>query len=364
MAQRKPPYRKKLPLNQLPLIVLLAVIAIAAFFYFSGLDPFATLDQAEQLYHEVTDVLLPDAQRATPSPTSAGSAIMPAEKTPAPTTPQSTLSPSTAQELDRVKPREGQLSVLVLDIGQGDSILIRFPNGKTMLIDTGEYEYWDRLNNYLHELDVEKIDALVGTHPHSDHIGSMQSVVKNYDIGTIYMPRVEHTSKTYLNLLKAIEKKGLKIKGTKGGQDQFIELDDSVTVQVLAPLSDTYDSLNNYSIVLRITMGDVSILLTGDAERESEKEMLETYPASSLHSTVLKVGHHGSSSSTSASFLKVVDPTYALISLGANNDYGHPHDEVIKRLDKSNVQTLLTSEKGSLAFFTDGNTFEICTEKQ
>lgn len=339
------------------LTIILSVILVAAVFYFSGTDPAAWFDQIDNALPALLD------QAESPSKTAKPDQDESPETGEATT--QSSKTPKPSQEpgdFSRVMPQDGKLSVLVLDIGQGDSIFIKTPDGKTMLVDTGEYEHWQTLKGYLTKLGVTKIDALVGTHPHSDHIGSMQSVVKNYDIGAIYMPRVEHTTNTYLNLLEAIKKKGLKIKGTKGGDTSIIPLGDSVTVRVFAPLGDEYESMNNYSIVLQLSYGDNSILLAGDAESLSEGEMVEKF-GSALNSNVLKVGHHGSRTSTSARFLKAVSPSSAIISCGSGNDYGHPHEETMSRLKKAKIDIYETDTMGTVAFFTDGKKFSIETER-
>ena len=199
-------------------------------------------------------------------------------------------------------------------------------------------------------MGVEKIDILVGTHPHSDHIGGMAQILQNYDVQEIYMPRVEHTSNTYLRLLEEIRDQGKKIHMAKGGSEVKVALDPDVTIRMLAPLSSEYKSLNDYSVALRLEYDDFSILLTGDAEKLSEKEMLENLP-DHLPSTVMLLGHHGSSTSNTKAFLEAVSPSAAIISCGKDNDYGHPTEEVLSRLQKKNIPVYRTDRQGSVGVF-------------
>ncbi|MFO7152928.1 MAG: MBL fold metallo-hydrolase [Bacillota bacterium] len=253
----------------------------------------------------------------------------------------------------------GTLKVIFLDVGQADSIFIIFPGGSTMLVDAGNNDDKETVIDYIEDLGVKRIDAVVATHPHEDHIGAMDEVIRHFDIGKVYMPKVTTTTRTFENFLKAVSDKGLKITTLKGGMS--ISLEEGVDIEVLAPNSSRYDDLNNYSAVLKITYKNTSFLLTGDAEKLSEQEMLKA--GYDLRADVLKVGHHGSSSSTSAEFLKAVSPTYAVISYGKNNDYGHPHRETIKRLNQSKIQIFSTAENGHIVMESDGYDIEITTSK-
>lgn len=245
---------------------------------------------------------------------------------------------------------QGLLKVHFLDVGQADAILIEAPAGKKMLVDAGNNDDEKELLSYLHRQGVQELEAVVGTHPHEDHIGSLDAVINNFPVKKVYLPKVVHTTKTFEDLLLAIKKNNLKITYAKG--DMTIPLDPQLKIEILAPNSKEYEELNDYSIVLKITFGKTSLLLTGDAERTSEEEMIER--GYDLKADVLKVGHHGSSSSTSQPFLQKVRPRFAVISVGKNNDYGHPHKETLSRLKKAGVKILRTDEHGHILCVSDG----------
>lgn len=251
---------------------------------------------------------------------------------------------------------ETVLKVHYLDVGQGDSIFIELPNKKTMLIDASISEASETIIDYIEDLNYSKIDYLIATHPHSDHIGGMKDVVNNFNLGLIYMPKVVTTTKTYENLLQAISDKGMKIKTAKAGLNMIDEND--LKVEVLAPNRDSYEDLNNYSIVLKITYKDRSFIFMGDAEKLSEDEI-----TGNVASDVIKIGHHGSSSSSSAGFLKRVNPSLAVISVGENNDYNHPTETVLKRLQKNNIKVYRTDLNGNIILTTDGEKIKIEVEK-
>lgn len=249
-----------------------------------------------------------------------------------------------------------ELKVHFLDVGQGDSIFIELPTNETILIDASIKDASDKIIKYLKEENVSKIDYVFATHPHSDHIGGMSAVIKAFDIGQIYMPKAVTTTKTYENLLLTIKDKNLKIKTAKAG-NTIIDTDDLKLV-VLAPNQDSYESLNNYSIVLKLTYKEKSFLFMGDAETLSEKEI-----TGDVEADVLKVGHHGSRTSTSQAFLNKVNPSYAVISVGLNNDYKHPHQEVLDRLEKKNIKIYRTDQNGDIIFTTDGYNIDVKVEK-
>lgn len=248
------------------------------------------------------------------------------------------------------------LTVHYLDVGQGDSIFIELPNDQVMLIDASEKDMSSRISNYIRKKGYSKLDYLIATHPHSDHIGGMKDIVNNFDLKSIYMPKAVTTTKTYENLLKSISDKGMKIKSAKSGMKIIAEKD--LLVEILAPNSETYESLNNYSVVLKVTYKNRSFIFMGDAERLSEEEI-----TSSPAADVIKIGHHGSSSSTSAAFLKKVNPSMAIISVGQDNSYNHPHTSVINRLEKSNIKVYRTDLNGNIVLTTDGNEIKVEVDK-
>lgn len=248
----------------------------------------------------------------------------------------------------------GTLSVHYLDVGQGDSIFIELPNQKCMLIDAGENMYGKSITEYINNLGYTNIDYLVATHPHADHIGSMAYVVKHNNIGEIYMPKVTTTTKTYENLLTAIADKGLKVKSAKAGMN--IIDDNDFSINILAPVTIDEDNLNNCAVILKITYKNDSFLFLGDAE----KKELETVTAD-MSAEVLKVGHHGSGTSTKKALLEKVNPKYAVISLGKDNSYGHPHKSTLKLLDEFGVETYRTDENGTVVISTEGSGVAIKT---
>lgn len=257
------------------------------------------------------------------------------------------------------------LQVYFLDVGQGDSELIRIP-GETgyfnMLIDTGEYEYADGLTEYLKDLGVERIDALVCSHPHTDHMGCMARMIQRFDIGAIYMPLMPEdkapTTAAYEKLLDAVLDKGLTINQLH--EDAIIESPSGSQFQVMSPRIDAdWDGANNYSAVMRLVYGESSFLFTGDAEEESEEIILED--GYMLSSDVLKCGHHGSSSSTSDEFLKAVDPIYTVISCETGNRYGHPHRETLEKLDREGIITYRTDKDGTILAESTGDRITFTT---
>ena len=252
----------------------------------------------------------------------------------------------------------GKLTVDFIDVGQGDAILVRAPQGLTMLIDAGDNSEEDRMVQYLQDKGIKRLDYVIGTHPHADHIGGLDKVIRSFEIGEIYMPKKSHTTKTFEDVLLAIKEKGYKIHTAKAGVS--LDLGEGVGVQMVAPVEDSYEDLNDYSAVIRVSYGDTSFLFTGDAEKIAEYDMIEgRYP---LESTVLKVGHHGSITSTTEEFLEAVAPTYGVISSKKDNSYGHPHKEIIERLEQANVTYYNTQDDGTVIATTDGKTITWTTE--
>lgn len=259
----------------------------------------------------------------------------------------------------------GPLAVYYLDVGQGDSQLIRIPGEGgyfNMLIDTGEYKYADGLTAYLTDLGVERIDALVCSHPHTDHMGCMARIIQRFEIGGLYMPLLPEdktpTTTAYEKLLDAAAEKGLVINQLH--EDAAIESPAGSLFQVMSPTVDAdWDGANNYSAVMRLVYGETSFLFTGDAEEESEEIILQD--GYLLESDVLKCGHHGSSTSTSDTFLAKVHPTFAVISCEAENSYGHPHRETVEKLEAAAVEIYRTDKDGTILAESDGETVTFTT---
>lgn len=242
---------------------------------------------------------------------------------------------------------EGLLSVHFLDVGQADCQIILLPDCRVMMIDAGNNDDDVLICDYLDSLGIEKIDYLIATHPHEDHIGAMDTVINNYDIDKVYMPDAEADTASYRDVVKALSRKGIIPTLTEAGD--VIYADDVWSAEALAPVY-YYEDLNNMSIVLRLTYKNASFLFTGDCEEESEMDI-----TGNVSADVLSVGHHGSSTSTCDDFLERVDPMYAVISCGENNDYGHPHWETVEKLDENDIITYRTDKMGTVICNTHGN---------
>lgn len=248
------------------------------------------------------------------------------------------------------------LKVHYLDVGQGDSIFIELPNNETMLIDAAESYQSENIINYLKNLNYQKIDYVIGTHPHTDHIGGLKDIINTFEIGKIYMPKVVSTTKTYESLLMTIKDKNLKINTAKAGTS-IIDID-TLKINILAPNNSTYTELNNYSVVTKITYGTTKFLFMGDAEKLSENEIKEDVTAD-----VIKIGHHGSNTSSSIDFIKKVNAKYGIISVGLNNKYNLPKEETITNWENSGTKIYLTSINGTITAISDGTNIKIEREK-
>ena len=212
---------------------------------------------------------------------------------------------------------------------------------------------------YIDSLGITTFDYAIFTHPHSDHIGGAATVLSNYDISNVILPSAVNTSATFEKMITAIENENCEVvEGKAGVSFTFGEL----YVDILAPVFDNYKDLNNTSVVSKITYGEVSFLFTGDAEELSELAMLNR-DITALDSTVLKVGHHGSSTSSCEEFILAVSPEVAVYSCGRNNDYGHPHMETLARINGTGAFSYRTDESGTVVVITDGHTYEVKTEK-
>lgn len=257
---------------------------------------------------------------------------------------------------DYINTNNDLLKVHYLDVGQGDSIFVELPNNETMLIDAAESYQSENIINYLKNLNYQKIDYVIGTHPHTDHIGGLKDIINTFEIGKIYMPKVVSTTKTYESLLMAIKDKNLKINTAKAGTS-IIDTD-ALKINILAPNSETYTELNNYSVVTKITYGTTKFLFMGDAEKLSENEIKENVTAD-----VIKIGHHGSNTSSSIDFIKKVNAKYGIISVGLNNKYNLPKEETITNWENSGTKIYLTSTNGTIRASSDGTNIKIESEK-
>lgn len=244
------------------------------------------------------------------------------------------------------------LVVSYLDVGQADSILIE-NNGEVMLIDAGNNEDGKLLVKYFEQNGIENFKYVVGTHPHEDHIGGMDDIINNFEIGTIYIPDAITTTRTFSDVLDAIEAKNMTYTVPKIGDK--ITLGEA-EIQVLYTGTDISD-LNNTSIVLRLVFGDTSFLFTGDATDSTEEDILNS--GLNIKADVLKVGHHGSKYSTTEEFLRKVNPKYAIISVGKNNSYKHPEDETLSKLENNKIEIHRTDLEGTVVVTSDGENINI-----
>lgn len=250
---------------------------------------------------------------------------------------------------------EERLEVTFIDVGQADSILLE-NEGHYMLVDAGNNEDGPKLVNYFKNQNIHQFDYVIGTHPHEDHIGGLDNIIEGFDINTFYMPDVITTTKTFEDVLDALGEKNMTLSIPK--TNATFKLGDA-TVKVLYVGTEDESDLNDTSIVLKVTYQNVSFLLTGDASTKVEEKL---NPAD-LESTVLKVGHHGSSTATNEKFLNTVNPKYAIISVGENNQYEHPHTTVLNTLAAHNITTYRTDQDGTIKVITDGTNIEINTSK-
>ena len=246
------------------------------------------------------------------------------------------------------------VEVSFLDVGQADSILIS-SNDEYMLIDAGNNSDGPLLVKYFQNLGIQEFKYVVGTHPHEDHIGGLDDIINSFNIDKIYLPDAITTTKTFEDVLDAIDNKNKTYTVPK--IDSTFNLGNA-TFKVIYTGTDTSD-LNNTSIVLKMTYKNVSFLFTGDTTSKNEQKILNK----DIKSTVLKVGHHGSKYSTSSAFLDKVDPKYAIIEVGQNNIYKHPSEETLDKLNKRNITTYRTDESGSIIAKTDGNNIKFTTKR-
>lgn len=262
------------------------------------------------------------------------------------TTVTPTETPVTYSEVPKIDSKK--LQIYFLDVGQADSIFIT-NNGENMLIDAGNNEDGKLVVDFLKSMNITKIDYLIGTHPHEDHIGGLDDVINEMDIGKIFMPKKSSTTKTFKDVLTAISNKNLKVKAPKVG-DKFNV--GNAVCEVMSIENDA-DNANEASIVIEMTYGSQKFLFTGDMETNNEK-------ARDWNDIdVLKVAHHGSRTSSSKLFLSQTLPEVAVISLGKDNDYGHPHEEVVKRLENVEATIYRTDESGTILLVSDGEENEI-----
>ena len=276
---------------------------------------------------------------------------------------------------------KGQLTISMLDIGQGDAVLIQ-TGAKNILIDTGDDKYYEdgkkgkentQLLTELQKLKIDHIDTLVMTHAHADHIGKADKVIAQYGVKELVYNGIPSTNKYFINALKAAKANGTKQVKVKAGD--VLDFGNGVSFEIVSPSQSLIDEdtaaikvkkkvdVNNESVVGRLTFGNFAMLFTGDAEGPVEKTMAASY-GKKLKCQVLKAGHHGSKTSSTAEFLKLVQPESVVMSLGVNNQYGHPHEALLNRLQKQGVKNIYrTDANGTITIVSDGSSYSITTEK-
>lgn len=256
---------------------------------------------------------------------------------------------------------DDRLSVHYIDVGQGDSVFLA-ADGETMLIDCGEDHETDKVISYLEELGVRKLDYVICTHPHSDHMGGMYKVIGSFETGEVIIPHLDDedipTSRYFERFLDACEENGCRLEEAEAGR--IISLGDA-RAEVIAPLSSSYSSINDYSVSLFITHGKRSFIFTGDAEKYSENEMAMS--GRLRHADVYKAGHHGSDTSSSPGFLEVISPSVAVISCGEGNSYGHPCDITLERIAEYTDKVYRTDLCGTIVIESDGEELAVRTER-
>ena len=276
---------------------------------------------------------------------------------------------------------KGQLTISMLDIGQGDAVLIQ-TGAKNILIDTGDDKYYEdgkkgkentQLLTELQKLKIDHIDTLVMTHAHADHIGKADKVIAQYGVKELVYNGIPSTSKYFINALKAAKANGTQQVKVKAGD--VLDFGNGVSFEIVSPSQSLIDEdtaaikakkkvdVNNESVVGRLIFGNFAMLFTGDAEGPVEKDMVASY-GKKLKCQVLKAGHHGSKTSSTAEFLKLVQPESVVMSLGVNNQYGHPHEALLNRLQKQGVKNIYrTDANGTITIVSDGSSYSITTEK-
>lgn len=253
--------------------------------------------------------------------------------------------------------KDTDLVVHFIDVGQGDSILVQI-NNKNLLIDGGPKASAPKVINYLNKQNVKKLDYIVATHPHEDHIGSLSDIIKKFEIGILYSPKITTNTDTFENMIKSLRNKKQKI--TIAKQGEFLDLGNA-EAKILSPNLDKYDDLNNYSVIIKLSYNKLNFLFMGDAEKLIETNLIKSNI--NLQSDIIKIAHHGSNSSSSAEFLNIVSPTYAVISCGKNNEYGHPHKDIINELNRRHINIYRTDRNGDIVFIFDGNNLKIKSNK-
>lgn len=254
------------------------------------------------------------------------------------------------------------LFVAFLDVGQGDCVFLQSPSGKTLLVDGGPEDAFPVIEKFLDGRGVIGLDAVIASHLHADHIGGLISVIDTYPVGVFYDPPFDAQSETYYDLLDALNENNVTVLSPLASADSFIDWDSEVEIRILSPYGIDYgrvDDFNDTSYMLRVTYKNTSLLLAGDATQVAERLAIKALPNSYFKADVLKVAHHGSSDATSEKFLDVVNPSVAVISCGLNNQYGHPDQELLDRLNERGIIIYRTDTDGTVSMLLDGTNVRV-----
>ena len=273
-------------------------------------------------------------------------------------TKESTDKKSTAEAAEqKTAPTSGAtMKVYYLDVGQGDSILIQTPKGDDILIDGGKNDKGDDVVAYLRKYHVDDIDVMIATHADADHIGGLDTVLENVKVESVYMPKVTSNTQTFEDFIMAVKNEGLKFKEAKAGVSLALP---GIEAEFVGP-EHAYTESNSNSAVLKVTNGNNKFLFTGDATTESEEDMIAA--GEDLEADVLKLGHHGASTSTSDDFLNHVKPKFAIVSAGINNQYGHPTAETLQKMAEHNIKVFRTDKQGTIIATSDGQKITFNTD--
>ncbi len=251
-----------------------------------------------------------------------------------------------------------RLTVHYIDVGQADATLVLCDN-KSMLIDGGNVADSDLIVAYLKKKNISVLDYVVCTHAHEDHVGGLSGALSIVSVNNVIAPKTEADTKAYQNFKRKASEQGLTIQHSSAGDSFSLG---SSNVQIIGPITEYSDNLNNTSIVMKLTYGNTSFLFTGDAEREEEQEIISA--GYDLSADVLKIGHHGSDTSTSYVWLREIMPEYAVISVGKGNSYGHPEETVLSRLRDADVKLYRTDLYGDITAISDGNSVTVTAENK
>lgn len=241
------------------------------------------------------------------------------------------------------------LKISFIDVGQGDSILIQYKN-KNILIDAGPDYSEKYLIKYLKGKKIKKLDSVIATHPHADHIGGMDGIIKTFKIKSFHAPKIISSDESFVNMIKALRDRNISINQINNKKSIF--LDKEAQIYFLSPSEDSYENINNYSAVALLKYKNTSYLFTGDAEKSIERELINTYP--NLKADLIKLGHHGSKTSSTDSFLRALAPKIAVITCGLGNDYNHPSPMILDRIEDLHIKALRTDTMGTIVIISNG----------